>query len=219
MIKLNHIDKSFIECGNVTNVLFDVSLEIKEGEFVCLNGVSGSGKTTLLNIIGLLEKPTKGDLYLDGEKVNCFNEAKMSSTRNKKIGYIFQNFFLLPELTVLENICVPMGYAGIKKKERIRRAKELLKKMKLESRMNHYPKQLSGGERQRVAIARALANEPEIILADEPTGNLDIKNTSEIMSILEKLHAEGTTIVMVTHEEDLLKYSTRIIRIDGGKIM
>ena len=187
MIKLNHINKSFIEYGNVTNVLYDINLGIKKGEFVCLNGVSGSGKTTLLNIIGLLENPTNGELYLDGEKVNCLNDTKKAAIRNTKIGYIFQNFFLLPELTVLENVCVSMGYAGIEKKARIRRAKDILQKLGLENRINYYPKQLSGGERQRVAIARALSNEPEIILADEPTGNLDIKTTGEIMSILKQL--------------------------------
>lgn len=218
MIRLTGIQKTYFSKNLQTSVLHNINLEIQKGEFVCLHGKSGSGKTTLLNIIGLLDRFTEGNYFFNSLDVATLSENAKAKLRNKHFGYIFQGFHLIPELNIMENVGVPMGYAGVAKKERHRIAGELLIKVHLEHRLKHKPAQLSGGERQRVAIARALSNDPSVVLADEPTGNLDTQSTNEIMEILHKLNQEGKTIILVTHDENLLSGATKILEITDGKI-
>ena len=200
------------------NALNDVSFSIKKNEFVALMGASGSGKSTLMNLIGCLDSATSGSYNLNGTNVKEMDDNSLANIRNKEIGFIFQTFNLLPRYTALENVILPLIYAGIKKEEREIMAKKVLENVGLSDRMTHKPNELSGGQRQRVAIARALVNNPSIILADEPTGNLDSETSIEIMKLFQKIHQKGNTIIVVTHEEDIAKYAGRIIRLKDGII-
>ena len=218
MIKLSDICKTYINKENSHDVLHHVNLEIQDGEFVIISGTSGSGKTTLLNILGLIDRATGGNYILNGENITDMNDNAHAELRNKMFGYVFQSFYLIDELNIVENVCVPAGYAGERKKERNKRAEELLKVVGLGDKVHSRPSQLSGVEKQRVAIARALINNPKIILADEPTGNLDSNNSRIVMELLKKKYIEGKTIIMVTHDPSLEIYATKIIHIVDGKI-
>ena len=218
MIKLSDICKTYINKENSHDVLHHVNLEIQDGEFVIISGTSGSGKTTLLNILGLIDRATGGNYILNGENITDMNDNAHAELRNKMFGYVFQSFYLIDELNIVENVCVPAGYAGERKKERNKRAEELLKVVGLGDKVHSRPSQLSGGEKQRVAIARALINNPKIILADEPTGNLYSNNSRIVMELLKKKYIEGKTIIMVTHDPSLEIYATKIIHIVDGKI-
>ena len=218
MIKLSDICKTYINKENSHDVLHHVNLEIQDGEFVIISGTSGSGKTTLLNILGLIDRATGGNYILNGENITDMNDNAHAELRNKMFGYVFQSFYLIDELNIVENVCVPAGYAGERKKERNKRAEELLKVVGLGDKVHSRPSQLSGGEKQRVAIARALINNPKIILADEPTGNLDSNNSRIVMELLKKKYIEGKPIIMVTHDPSLEIYATKIIHIVDGKI-
>ena len=201
------------------SALRGISLKIKKGEFLVIMGPSGSGKSTLLHLIGCLDKPTKGEIYIDGIKVSKLNDNELAKIRMEKIGFVFQFFNLYPTLTALENVELPMIIAKKNKEERKERAKKLLELVGLKGFENHLPSQLSGGQRQRVAIARALANDPKILLCDEPTGNLDSKSGKEIMELLKKLNEEGKTIVVVTHNPEFKKYADRVVYLKDGKII
>lgn len=218
LIELNGISKTYGKGENETLVLKEVSLEIEKGQFVALMGPSGSGKSTLMNIIGLLDKSTGGEYKLDEKLVAGLSDRKQAKLRRQSVGFIFQTFNLLPRLTVRQNVELPMVYMGFRPKVRRQRAEQLLKKVGLEDRINYRPNQLSGGQMQRVAIARALANKPTIILADEPTGNLDSKSGDQIMDLLKQLHKNGSTILMVTHNHELAAEADRTIRIKDGQI-
>ncbi len=218
IIKLENIKKVYENYGVKTEVLKGINLIIRKGEFVAIVGVSGSGKTTLMNIIGCLDTPTEGKYYLEGKDVSKLDDDQLSEIRNKYIGFVFQNFYLIPYLTALENVIVPTIYAKNPPKNPEKRAKELLKQVNLEDKINYKPNQLSGGQQQRVAIARALINNPEIILADEPTGALDRKTAKEIMSIFKDLHKKGKTIIIVTHDPEIANQAERIIHIEDGRI-
>nr|WP_243009024.1 ABC transporter ATP-binding protein [Clostridium sp. AM58-1XD] len=196
-----------------------INLTIERGEFVAIMGHSGSGKSTLMNILGCLDRPTMGHYYLDGQDTANLTPDQLSEIRNKKIGFVFQSFNLISRTSALKNVELPMTYARLNKSKRIERAQELLERVGLGERKDHMPNELSGGQRQRVAIARALANEPPLILADEPTGNLDTASSIEIMELFEQLHREGATVVVVTHEEDIAAFADRIIRFGDGKIL
>ncbi len=206
--------------GSVETIaLSDVSFEIKKGEFVAIMGPSGSGKSTLMHVLGALDLPTNGEYILDGESINQLDEDRLAEIRNKKIGFVFQAYNLLPRISALQNVMLPMIYAGIAKEERVKKAEKYLKLVGLEDRMYHAPNQLSGGQQQRVAIARALVMNPSIILADEPTGNIASVQAQEIMQIFQKLNNEGHTIIMITHEADMAHYAKRIIHVKDGKIV
>ncbi len=194
------------------------SMNVSSNEYVALMGPSGSGKSTLMNILGCLDSPTSGKFYLNGPDVSTMIDDELAEIRNKEIGFIFQTFNLLPRYTALENVTLPLIYNGTSKAERIIRGQEVLKQVGLGDRMNHRPNELSGGQRQRVAVARALVNKPSIILADEPTGNLDSKTSYEIMKLFEEIHNAGNTIILVTHEEDIASYAHRIVRLRDGKL-
>lgn len=202
-----------------TEVLHGLDIVVEKGEFVCIYGKSGCGKTTLLNIIGLLDKIDAGEYYWEGVSVNQKEAKEIAHMRNQKIGFVFQSFQLLDDYTVLDNVSLPMGYSGVKKKEREKRARMLLEKMGMQHRLSYYPYQLSGGEKQRVAIARALSNEPELLLADEPTGSLDEKNGRIVMEILKELNESGITVILVTHDSMLKEYAERIIEVSDGKVV
>lgn len=219
MVELKNIYKIYQLEGVEVVALKNVSIEIKEREFVAIMGPSGSGKSSLLYIIGCLDVPTKGSYRLFGEEVSRLKETELAKIRNKSIGFIFQTYNLLPRTSALKNVEIPMIYAGIKRKERQERAKESLKLVGLLERMNHRPSQLSGGQQQKVAIARALVNNPKILLADEPTGNLDSKSGKEIMEILTKLNRNGITIILVTHDKEVASYSRRIIELRDGEVI
>ena len=218
LIKISNIKRDFALGNEIVYVLKGIDLEIKKGEYVALMGPSGSGKSTLMNLLGCLDTPTSGSYILNGKDVSKMHDDELADIRNKEIGFIFQTFNLLPRTTALDNVALPMIYAGHSKSERNTRATEVLKQVNLADRMDHQPNQLSGGQRQRVAIARALVNKPSIILADEPTGNLDSKTSEEIMALLEEIHQKGNTIIVVTHEEDIAAHAKRIIRMRDGMI-
>ena len=219
VIELKHIYKDYPLGENVVKVLKDINLEVAEGEYVSLMGPSGSGKSTLMNIIGALDTPTSGKYLLNGIEVDLLTDDELAEIRNKEIGFVFQTFNLLPRLTALENVMLPLIYAHIPRKERLERAKSVLADVGLADRMDHRPNQLSGGQRQRVAIARALVNDPSIILADEPTGNLDSKSSEEIMKLFDKLNDRGNTIIIVTHEPDIASHTKRLVKLLDGKII
>lgn len=218
IIQLEHIYKSYFLGKEEIPVLKDINLKVHKNEYVALMGPSGSGKSTLMNILGCLDQPTKGQYFLNGIDVSTMNDNELAQIRNKFIGFVFQTFHLLPRNTALENVEMPLIYAGLQKKERTEKAKIALEKVGLKDRMHHKPNELSGGQRQRVAIARALVNNPSLILADEPTGNLDSKTSIEIMQLLEDIYQQGNTIVLVTHEEDISRYARRIVRLKDGQI-
>ncbi len=218
LIKLHDIGKRYVIGSEEIFALRGVDLEIYKGEFVALMGPSGSGKSTLMNILGCLDTPTKGSYVLNGTDVSNLNDNELAEIRNKEIGFVFQTFNLLPRSSSLENVALPLVYAGIAKEARTTRAIEVLDSVGLGNRMYHKPNELSGGQRQRVAVARALVNNPAIILADEPTGNLDTKTSIEIMGLIEEIHQKGNTIILVTHEEDIAKHAHRIVRMRDGAI-
>ena len=219
MIKTEKLQKIFRTEEVETWALHDVTLEVKEGEFVAIMGPSGCGKSTLLNILGLLDNPTNGTYQLNGTDVSKFSEAERTNLRKGVIGFVFQSFNLIDELNVYENIELPLLYMGVPKEERKKRVEEAMKRMDISHRVKHFPQQLSGGQQQRVAIARAVVANPKIILADEPTGNLDSKNGKEVMDLLTQLNKEGTTVVMVTHSQHDAGYATRTINLFDGQVV
>ncbi len=219
MISIRHITKIYKTDAGETNALDDVSFEIAKGEFVAIMGPSGSGKSTLMHILGALDLPTSGTYMLDGETISELSEDELADMRNRKIGFIFQAFNLLPRTTAIKNVMIPMMYAGIPKEERLERAEKYLKMVGLKDRMYHTSNQISGGQQQRVAIARGLAMNPAILLADEPTGNIASAQAEEIMKIFEELNDKGHTIVMITHEPDIAHHAKRIIILRDGKII
>src|SRR6187399_3486269 len=218
VIHLNKIRKSYFMGKMELEVLKGIALDIKRNEYVAVMGPSGSGKSTLMNVIGCLDTPTSGTYSLEGQMVADMSEYQLADIRNQRIGFVFQTFNLIPRTTVFHNVELPMIYAGVGKGERRSRAENAIERVGLKDRMKHKPNELSGGQRQRVAIARALINKPSIILADEPTGNLDSKTSAEIMALLEEIHKNGNTIILVTHEEDIAKYAHRVIRLRDGMI-
>jgi putative ABC transport system ATP-binding protein len=218
VIRTYDLWKTYIMGDQEIHAVSGVDLEIKRGEYVAIMGPSGSGKSTLMNLIGCLDTPTKGDYYINGHLVSDLSDDELARIRNKEIGFVFQTFNLLPRATALHNVELPLIYAGVPAEERIERAKQALRLTDLEQRMYHKPSELSGGQRQRVAIARALVNNPSILLADEPTGNLDSATSAEIMALFDRLHKQGNTIVLVTHERDIAEYAHRIVTIRDGKI-
>lgn len=218
LILLKDISKTY-QIGKVAvNALININLAIQKGEYVALMGPSGSGKSTLMNILGCLDTPTQGMYMLNNKAVSKLSDNELAEIRNKEIGFIFQTFNLLSRNTALENVALPLVYAGVPKKERLERAKEVLTSVGLADRISHKPNELSGGQRQRVAIARALVNHPSMLLADEPTGNLDTKTSHEIMDLLEEISNKGNTVIIVTHEEDIAKRAKRIVRLRDGRI-
>jgi putative ABC transport system ATP-binding protein len=216
IIELEAIKKYFQVGNQVVKALREINLVIQKNEYVGLMGASGSGKSTLMNILGCLDTPTSGTYILNGNLVSQLTDNQLAEIRNKEIGFVFQTFNLLPRATALENVMLPLVYAGISKQDRIKRAKEVLDQVQLTDRMHHKPNELSGGQRQRVAVARALVNKPSIILADEPTGNLDSKTSIEIMGLFEQIHKDGNTVIIVTHEENIAEHTHRIIRLKDG---
>lgn len=217
-ILLSKVTKVYELGGEKVNALAGLTLSISPGEFTAIMGPSGSGKSTLMNILGCLDRPTSGSYQLDGHEVATLNDDELAITRNKKIGFVFQSFNLLPRMSTLENVALPMVYAGVDKKERLARAAQVLAMVGLQERMNHQPNELSGGQRQRVAIARSLVNDPTIIMADEPTGNLDTKSGDEVMAIFSELNAQGRTIILVTHEPEIAEYAGRVVYVRDGRI-
>lgn len=218
LIRTFELRKEYHMGATIVEALKSISVEIQRNEYVALMGPSGSGKSTLMNLLGCLDTPTSGSYYLNGRLVSELDDEQLAEIRNKEIGFVFQTFNLLPRLTALENVALPLVYAGMSKDVRVKRAARMLELGGLGDRMYHKPNELSGGQRQRVAIARALVNEPSIILADEPTGNLDSKTSYEIMELFERIHAEGNTIILVTHESDISAHAHRIIRLRDGLI-
>jgi len=219
IINVENVRKTYKMGDNVVKAVDGVSLSVFEGEYLVIMGPSGSGKTTLMHLMGCLDKPDSGEIYLSGQRVSKLNDRDLAKVRNKMIGFVFQQFNLLPRLTALENVELPMIYAGVPRTVRRKRAKELLTMVGLAERMEHRPTQLSGGQMQRVAIARALANEPQIILADEPTGNLDSKSGEEILKIFSDLHSDGLTMIVVTHDPEVAENGERVIHMRDGKIV
>ena len=219
MLVLTDVIKRYKMGEQYVNALNGVSLQIERGEYIAIMGPSGSGKSTMMNILGFLDVPDKGEYIFDGQKITGMSEKELAFVRNRRVGFIFQTFNLLPRETALENVELPMIYSGTSRIKRFETAKKLLNMVGLGERINHRPNELSGGERQRVAIARALVNNPDIILADEPTGNLDTKTGNEIMSILDNLNKKGKTVVLVTHDPEIAEHSDRIIHIRDGKII
>nr|WP_314286986.1 ABC transporter ATP-binding protein [uncultured Capnocytophaga sp.] len=218
LLEIRNIRRDFKLGTEVLQVLKGINLSIEKGEYVALMGPSGSGKSTLMNILGCLDTPTSGEYILNGKDVSKMSDSELADIRNKEIGFVFQTFNLMPRTTALDNVALPMVYAGVNKEKRHQRAKEVLKLVGLEDRMLHKPNELSGGQRQRVAVARALVNQPSIILADEPTGNLDSKTSYEIMNLFDEIYQKGNTVILVTHEEDIAHYAKRIIRLKDGLI-
>lgn len=218
LIELKGINKAYKNGDQELRVLKDINLEVEEGEFVAIMGPSGSGKSTLMNVIGLLDRPTSGEYFLEGQEVGNLSEKKLARVRNEQIGFVFQQFFLLSKLNAFQNVELPLIYAGVHPAKRKEIAEQYLEKVELGSRMHHLPSELSGGQKQRVAIARALVNRPAIVLADEPTGALDTKTGEQIMDLLTKLNQEGKTIIMVTHEPEIAAFANRRIVIRDGVI-
>jgi putative ABC transport system ATP-binding protein len=218
IIEIKGITRNFPLGSETVYVLKGIDLVINKGEYVALMGPSGSGKSTLMNILGCLDTPTDGSYILNGKVVSEMHDDELAEIRNKEIGFVFQTFNLMPRTTALDNVALPMVYAGYSKEDRNKRATEVLTQVGLADRMDHKPNQLSGGQRQRVAVARALVNKPSIILADEPTGNLDSKTSVEIMNLFNEIHANGNTVILVTHEEDIAAHAHRIIRVKDGII-
>ena len=218
LISLHNIRKTYVLGAQTVHALKKIDLEIQRGEYVALMGPSGSGKSTLMNVIGCLDTPSQGEYWLNDKEVSKMSDVELSKVRNDEIGFVFQTFNLLTRLTALENVALPLVYAGIPIKERNETAAETLNKVGLGDRFHHKPNELSGGQRQRVAVARALINNPSLLLADEPTGNLDTQTSHEIMALFEEIHAAGNTIVLVTHEEDIAKHAKKIVRLRDGVI-
>lgn len=218
IIKLKNIVKNYYMGKTIVEALRSVSLEINKNEYVAIMGPSGSGKSTLMNILGCLDTPTSGEYFLNQNNVSKLNPNELAEIRNKEIGFVFQTFNLLPRYSSLENVMLPLIYAGIPKHERIERADTVLNEVGLGDRIDHKPNELSGGQRQRVAVARALVNYPSIILADEPTGNLDSKTSKDIMKLLDEIHYNGNTVILVTHEEEIALHANRIIKLMDGRI-
>ncbi len=218
IISVKDLKKTYVMGATQVNALQSISLDISKNEYVALMGPSGSGKSTLMNLLGCLDTPTSGEYWLNGTNVSSMTDSELAEVRNKEIGFVFQTFNLLPRLSALENVALPLVYAGMQRHKRVERAEEVMVAVGLADRMHHKPNELSGGQRQRVAIARALVNHPSIILADEPTGNLDTKTSYEIMGILEDIHNAGNTIILVTHEADIAAHAHRIVRLRDGLI-
>ena len=218
VIKIRNIIRDFPLGQEIVKVLKGIDLDIEKGDYVALMGPSGSGKSTLMNLLGCLDTPTGGSYELNGQDVSSMSDDQLAEIRNKEIGFVFQTFNLLPRTTALDNVALPMIYAGASKKLRTARAEEVLTEVGLADRMDHRPNQLSGGQRQRVAVGRALVNKPSIILADEPTGNLDSKTSDEIMKLIDDIHAAGNTVILVTHEEEIAERAHRVIRLRDGMI-
>ena len=218
IIKTTELKRSFEVGSETVEAIKGINLEVQAGEFLAITGPSGSGKTTLMNIIGCLDTPTAGTYELNGKDVSNMSQDELAEIRNKEIGFVFQTFNLLPRTTALENVALPMVYAGSSKEERKKQAEKVLADVGLADRMDHKSSQLSGGQRQRVAVGRALVNKPSIILADEPTGNLDSKTSVEIMGLFDEIHRNGNTVIIVTHEEDIAKYAHRVIRLVDGMV-
>lgn len=218
VIDLQNIRKTYLMGTQLIHALDGVNLSIQKNEYVALMGPSGSGKSTLMNVLGCLDSPTNGKYFLNATAVESMTDNELAHVRNKEIGFVFQTFNLLPRLSALENVILPLIYAGASKKEREERGREVMEMVNLQERMHHKPNELSGGQRQRVAIARALVNKPSIILADEPTGNLDSKTSYEIMNIFGDIQAKGNTVILVTHEEDIANYAKRVVRLRDGKV-
>lgn len=218
MICLDSVEKHYSLANEQVKVLKDVNLQIDQGEFVAIMGPSGSGKSTLMNIIGCLDKPSEGKYWINNQLISDYEEKELSNMRNRSIGFVFQQFNLLPRLNALQNVALPMIYAGVKQKTRNERATEVLGKLGLKDRIKHLPNELSGGQKQRVAIARAIVNKPQVILADEPTGSLDTRTGQQIMDLFKILHQEGTTIILVTHEREVAAYANRTIFVRDGII-
>ncbi|HNQ59807.1 MAG TPA: ABC transporter ATP-binding protein [Bacteroidales bacterium] len=218
IIRLINIKKYYKVGAEIVKALQSITMSVNRNEYLALMGASGSGKSTLMNIIGCLDTPTDGQYFLEGRDVSKMDDNQLAEIRNKKIGFVFQTFNLLPRSNALDNVVLPLIYAGVSKEERIARGKEVLEQVHLADRMMHKPNELSGGQRQRVAIARALVNRPSIILADEPTGNLDSKTSLEILALFQEIHEAGNTIILVTHEEDIAKHAHRIVKLRDGLI-
>ncbi len=218
IISVQDLKKTYIMGTTQVHALKSITLDINENEYVALMGPSGSGKSTLMNLLGCLDSPSAGDYVLNGTNVSTMTDAALAEVRNKEIGFVFQTFNLLPRLSALENVALPLVYGGVSKAARLARANEVLTSVGLGDRVDHKPNELSGGQRQRVAIARALVNDPAIILADEPTGNLDTKTSIEIMEIFEEIHRQGNTVILVTHEPDIAEHAHRIIRLRDGLV-
>lgn len=218
VISVRNLTKTYQMGSTTVRALQKIDLDIFTNEFVALMGPSGSGKSTLMNLLGCLDTPTEGEYYLSGENVAEMDDNELANIRNRKIGFVFQTFNLLPRLSALENVALPLVYAGVSKEKRLERSGAVLETVGLGDRVDHKPNELSGGQRQRVAVARALVNDPKIILADEPTGNLDSKTSEEIMEMFENLHRAGNTIILVTHEPDIAEYAHRVVRLKDGMV-